>query len=95
MDKKTIPSILTLDPLRVCFLLMALLLLAGCGRGDSADTAVANDKQISISVSGAFALFPMMTVWTEAYSELHPNITFDVQAGGAGKGMTDMIARWM
>ena len=46
----------------------------------------------TLSVSGAFALFPMMTVWTAEYSKLHPNITFDVQAGGAGKGMTDMLS---
>jgi phosphate transport system substrate-binding protein len=32
-----------------------------------------------------------MTVWAEAYQNLHPEITFDVQAGGAGKGMTDML----
>ena len=28
---------------------------------------------------------------TYEYSKLHPNVTFDVQAGGAGKGMTDML----
>lgn len=51
-----------------------------------------NDEPVSVSVSGAFALFPMMTVWAEEYHKLHPNVTFDVQAGGAGKGMTDMLA---
>ena len=46
----------------------------------------------TIAVSGAFALFPMMTVWAEQYSAQHPNIHFDVQGGGAGKGMTDVLA---
>jgi phosphate transport system substrate-binding protein len=50
------------------------------------------DEERSIAVSGAFALFPMMTVWAEQYQALHPNLTFDVQGGGAGKGMTDMLA---
>jgi phosphate transport system substrate-binding protein len=33
----------------------------------------------------------MMTVWTEEFTKLHPNVQFDVQGGGAGKGMTDML----
>ena len=34
----------------------------------------------------------MMTVWADEFSKLHPGVTFDVQGGGAGKGMTDTIA---
>ena len=46
----------------------------------------------SIRVSGAFALYPMMTVWADEFTKLHPDVQFDVQGGGAGKGMTDTIA---
>lgn len=46
----------------------------------------------TISVSGAFALYPMMTVWADEFTKLHPDVQFDVQGGGAGKGMTDTIA---
>jgi phosphate transport system substrate-binding protein len=46
----------------------------------------------TIAVSGAFALYPMMTVWAEEFSKLHPDVHFDVQGGGAGKGMTDTLA---
>lgn len=52
----------------------------------------ASGESVSISVSGAFALFPLMTVWAEEYQKLNPNVQFDVQAGGAGKGMTDMLS---
>jgi phosphate transport system substrate-binding protein len=45
-----------------------------------------------VSVSGAFALYPMMTVWADEFHKLHPDVEFDVQGGGAGKGMTDTIA---
>jgi phosphate transport system substrate-binding protein len=34
----------------------------------------------------------MMTVWAEEFGKLHPNVQFDVQGGGAGKGMTDTLA---
>ncbi len=71
------------------------ILAAACGGspagGASTAAPAAADAPITISVSGAFALFPMMQVWAEAYSKIHPNVTFDVQGGGAGKGMTDML----
>jgi len=54
--------------------------------------AEAATEATTVSVSGAFALFPMMTVWVEEYSKINPNLKFDVQAGGAGKGMTDMLS---
>jgi phosphate transport system substrate-binding protein len=47
----------------------------------------------TISVSGAFALYPMMTVWADEFHKLHPDVVFDVQGGGAGKGMTDTISK--
>jgi phosphate transport system substrate-binding protein len=59
-----------------------------------ATEAPATEEPLSgtISISGAFALYPMMTVWAEEFTKLHPDVQFDVQGGGAGKGMTDTIA---
>ena len=33
-----------------------------------------------------------MTVWAQEYGTTHPKVKFDIQAGGAGKGMTDTLA---
>jgi phosphate transport system substrate-binding protein len=57
-------------------------------------TEAAPTQQLSgnITVSGAFALYPMMTVWADEFTKLHPDVQFDVQGGGAGKGMTDTLA---
>jgi phosphate transport system substrate-binding protein len=55
-------------------------------------TATEEPLSGTISISGAFALYPMMTVWAEEFTKLHPDVQFDVQGGGAGKGMTDTIA---
>ncbi len=46
---------------------------------------------VSISFSGAFALYPLAQVWAEEYNKTHPDIRFDIQAGGAGKGLTDCL----
>lgn len=45
----------------------------------------------TIKVSGAFALYPMMNIWAEEYQKNNPDIRIDVEAGGAGKGMSDAI----
>jgi phosphate transport system substrate-binding protein len=55
----------------------------GCKQKESKDT---------ISISGAFALYPLTVKWAEEYQKLHPGITIDVSAGGAGKGMTDVLS---
>ena len=77
---------------QLSLLLLFTTLLAACGAGPTANSAApAGTEEVKISVSGAFALFPMVSLWTEEYSKLHPNVSFDVQGGGAGKGMTDML----
>jgi phosphate transport system substrate-binding protein len=69
------------------------LLLTACGTtGNQPPTAADGALSGTISISGAFALYPMMTVWAEEFQKVHPDVNFDVQAGGAGKGMTDTIA---
>jgi phosphate transport system substrate-binding protein len=75
-------------------LIAASILLTACGSATPAPAQAPADGQLSgtISVSGAFALYPMMTVWADEFSKLHPDVQFDVQGGGAGKGMTDTIA---
>ena len=55
------------------------------------NTSEEGQSEGTIAVSGAFALYPLMTRWAEEYHELHPGIQFDVSAGGAGKGMTDVL----
>jgi len=82
-------------------LTISTLLLSACGSAAAtapvvapAATKAAATTALSgtISVSGAFALYPMMTVWADEFTKLHPDVQFDVQGGGAGKGMTDTIA---
>lgn len=59
-------------------------LLAGC--------IGSSRKQETITVSGAFALYPLMTQWAEAYQATNPGVRIDVSAGGAGKGVSDTLA---
>ncbi|HLN73796.1 MAG TPA: substrate-binding domain-containing protein [Prolixibacteraceae bacterium] len=47
----------------------------------------------NISISGAFALYPLTVKWAEEFKKIHPGVKFDISAGGAGKGMTDALSK--
>jgi phosphate transport system substrate-binding protein len=44
-----------------------------------------------ISISGAFALYPMVVRWADEYRKVNPGVRFDISAGGAGKGISDAL----
>ena len=58
-----------------------------CGGGKSQ-----KEDSKNITISGAFALYPLAVKWAEEFQQLHPDIHIDLSAGGAGKGMTDVLA---
>ena len=76
----------------VVVLVLALIvpLLVACG--EPAAQPQGGGLQGTITASGAFALYPMMVKWSEEYQKLHPDVKFDISAGGAGKGMTDALS---
>jgi phosphate transport system substrate-binding protein len=49
-------------------------------------------KDQTISLSGAFALYPMVIKWSEEYKKEHPEARFNISAGGAGKGVADALS---
>ncbi len=46
-----------------------------------------------ISISGAFALYPITVKWAEEFQKKNPKVKIDIQAGGAGKGITDVLSK--
>jgi phosphate transport system substrate-binding protein len=81
---------------QLSFLLLGvalLLVLAGCGpSGTASQASPQGDLEGTITISGAWALYPMMIRWQEEFQKLHPNVRLDISAGGAGKGMADALA---
>ena len=51
-----------------------------------------DDLKGNISISGAFALYPLAVKWAEEFKKIHPRVKIDISAGGAGKGMTDALS---
>jgi phosphate transport system substrate-binding protein len=76
--------------LTMAIALAMALLLSACGTDSKApDTSAMKG---TITISGAFALYPMMTRWAEEYQKVYPGVQFDISAGGAGKGMADALS---
>jgi phosphate transport system substrate-binding protein len=78
------------NTIRIFITAITAATISACSNGgkesDSADSG-------TISISGAFALYPMTARWVEEFQKQYPKIRVDVSAGGAGKGMTDALAR--
>ncbi|OGO20918.1 MAG: phosphate ABC transporter substrate-binding protein [Chloroflexi bacterium RBG_16_48_8] len=72
-------------------LLVISSLMAGCASSSEMESIDSNPQQ-TITISGAWALYPMMVRWAEEFHTTYPQVEFDISAGGAGKGMVDALA---
>ncbi len=70
------------------FLLAIIFLKAAGGAVFARDT----EPRGSITLSGAWAIYPTAVAWAEAFQKKYPKAKIDVSAGGAGKGAADAIA---
>ncbi len=67
------------------------LSLNSCGNKNNKSQ---NGDELSgrISLSGAFALYPLAVKWAEDFQKQHPDVKIEIDGGGAGKGMTDALS---
>jgi phosphate transport system substrate-binding protein len=68
----------------IVFILIASLLFSSCSSK--------KNRENTINISGAFALYPLAVKWAEEYKKENPDIRFNISGGGAGKGMADALA---
>ena len=66
--------------------------VAGSGTPLSRSLPEAGELSGTVTLSGAWALYPMAVRWAEEFRKVHPNVRMDIGAGGAGKGMADALA---
>ena len=68
--------------------------LLSCG-GNTSQTEMENGEVAlkgTINISGAFALYPLAALWVENFNKEYPEVRINLSAGGAGKGMTDVLS---
>ncbi|MDD5454408.1 MAG: PstS family phosphate ABC transporter substrate-binding protein [Candidatus Ratteibacteria bacterium] len=75
-----------------CMLTIGLLF---CPTIRNIQAAPKQEKELkgTITISGAWALYPMVVKWAEEFQKIHPKVKIDIGAGGAGKGIADALAQ--
>lgn len=70
--------------LRPTACILSILVLVGCGRGDSASRQVLQNK-------GSDTLVNVAQAWAEAYKTVNPDVAIAVSGGGSGTGISALI----
>jgi phosphate transport system substrate-binding protein len=79
-------------------LITILLIARGCKPGSSEKkqslSSRANVSNLSgnFSVSGAYALHPLVQKWADDFMKIHPGVKIEVIKTGSGQGLTDLLA---
>jgi phosphate transport system substrate-binding protein len=69
-------------------LVVTVILFSACLQNSAGQEKLSGQ----ISISGAFALYPMTVKWAEEFRKINPDVRIDISAGGAGKGIADALA---
>jgi phosphate transport system substrate-binding protein len=74
------------------FLLLLVILFAGCStKSNKKETTILSHSDL-ITISGAYALSPMVAVWITEFQKTHPYVKFKVNPNGSGGGLQDILA---
>lgn len=69
---------------QIFYVTIAIIFLAACSSQ--------KQREQTINISGAFAIYPLVIKWTEEYNKTNPDVRFNVTGGGAGKGLADALS---
>jgi phosphate transport system substrate-binding protein len=78
---------------KLTLLIFIIVLMSDCRNSNKSYSSATGNEKLngSISISGAFALYPIAQRWADEFMKLNPEIKIDISAGGAGKGMADVL----
>jgi phosphate transport system substrate-binding protein len=73
---------------------LTILFILACCILTSSLNGWAQQKELAgtVTLSGAWAIYPTAVAWAEGFQKKYPKVKIDVSAGGAGKGVADAIA---
>jgi phosphate transport system substrate-binding protein len=72
---------------------LLILFVTGCKSPSGNKNSESSELTGYISLSGAFALYPMAVMWADEFRKENPGVKIDISAGGAGKGMADALSK--
>jgi phosphate transport system substrate-binding protein len=71
----------------------AAFLFPSCNPGTGHSDKNGDNLSGKITISGAFALYPLTVKWGQEFRKIHSKVTINISAGGAGKGMADALSK--
>jgi phosphate transport system substrate-binding protein len=77
---------------QILLVLIFISFIFSCRSANKNTNTSGDDLKGNISISGAFALYPMTVRWAEEFQKQYPQVQIDISAGGAGKGMADVLS---
>jgi len=78
---------------------LILVLTTGCPSSNTEKISVESQKEVKgdlqgqITISGAYALYPLILKMSEDFMALHPGVKILVTKKGTGEGITDLLGR--
>ncbi len=84
---------------KTIILLLSLTLLLSCkqrnvqSNGDKLSAQTTTNISGNFSISGAYALYPLVKKWSDDFMKLHPKVTIVVLEGGTGQGLDDLRSK--
>jgi phosphate transport system substrate-binding protein len=72
---------------------LLVLFFAGCKPSGKNKESASSELTGYISLSGAFALYPIAVMWADEFRKENPGVKIDISAGGAGKGIADALSQ--
>ena len=83
----------TFKPILLYLFVLIIIAFNGCNNNtNNNQSSDKSDLKGTITISGAFALYPIAVKWADEFQKLHPGVQIDISAGGAGKGITDALS---
>jgi phosphate transport system substrate-binding protein len=73
------------------FLFVLMVFLSGCNTKSSRTETETLSHQNEISISGAYALAPLMQLWVDEFTKTHPFIKFKINPNGSDMGQREVL----
>jgi phosphate transport system substrate-binding protein len=84
---------------KTLILLLSLIVTFGCKprKSEQNQIKLSSEPKIELSgnftIGGAYALYPLVTRWTDSFMKIHPGVKIVVTTGGTGLGIDDLLAK--
>jgi len=77
---------------KIIYLVLFAVIYSSCSNERIKDSSDGGKLKGTITISGAFALYPLTTIFAQEFMRINPGVRINISAGGAGKGIADVLS---